>query len=648
MLHSEDVAYPGRSWQVGDPAALGLNLAELERAKRYAMSGEGSGIVVVDGYKVLAWGDQSKRYDLKSTSKSIGVTALGLAIGDGKLNVNDRAIDHHPEFAAEPEEARSNKWREKVTLFHLATQTAGFEKPGGYRKFLFEPGTAWHYSDGGPNWLAECVTLAYGQDASELLFERVFTPIGIGRSDLRWRSNAYRPKEIDGIPRREFGSGVHANVNAMARVGLLYLRNGKWKDDQLLPAEFVRKATRTSEEVSALPTRDEAHGSASKHYGWLWWNNNDGTLAHVPRDAFWSWGLYDSLIFVVPSLDLVAARAGRSWERAENAGHYDVLTPFFDPLVRAMPSRTKIRRIEWAPKEEIVRLARGSDNWPTAWSDDGKLYTAYGDGKGFHPHVPGKLSMGLARVEGDPPDVHGRNLRARDLETLGDGRSGKKASGIISIGGTLYLLARNSGNSQLAWSEDHAKTWTWANWKFEESFGCPTFIHFGQDNSGSRDAFVYIVSPDANSAYESSDRMVMARVPDGKLRDRNAYTFYAGTGDDGQPSWSSEIADRAAVFREDGKCYRSGVSYNRSLQIYLWVHTHAGDSRFEGGFSVRTALEPWGPWAVAFTTDAWDVGPGESASFPTKWIAADGRSAWLLFSGDDCFSLRRAAFVTEE
>ena len=42
--------------------------------------------------------------------------------------------------------------------------------------------------------------------------------------------------------------------------------------------------------------------------GLLWWNNGDAALAKVPRDAYWSWGLYDSLIVVVPSLDLVAAR----------------------------------------------------------------------------------------------------------------------------------------------------------------------------------------------------------------------------------------------------------------------------------------------------------------------------------------------------
>ena len=43
-----------------------------------------------------------------------------------------------------------------------------------------------------------------------------------------------------------------------------------------------------------------------------------------------------------------------------------------------------------------------------------------------------------------------------------------------------------------------------------------------------------------------------------------------------------------------------------------------------------------------FTRTTWGVGPGESASFPSKWLAADGQPAWLVFSGDDSFSIRRA------
>jgi CubicO group peptidase (beta-lactamase class C family) len=171
------------------------------------------------------------------------------------------------------------------------------------------------------------------------MFERVFTPLGITRDDLLWRPHAYRPHKMDGIERREFGSGISANVDAMARLGYLYLRRGRWKDRQILPGAFVDRVRTTVPDIVGLKVFDPDHyGHASNHYGLLWWNNADGTLEQVPRDAYWSWGLYDSLILVVPSLDLVAARAGKSWKRTDG-GHYDVLEPFFEPLAQsvAMP-----------------------------------------------------------------------------------------------------------------------------------------------------------------------------------------------------------------------------------------------------------------------------------------------------------------------
>ena len=70
-----------------------------------------------------------------------------------------------------------------------------------------------------------------------------------------------------------------------------------------------------------------------------------------------------------------------------------------------------------------------------------------------------------------------------------------------------------------------------------------------------------------------------------------------------------------------------------------------GDARFRGGFGIYDAPEPWGPWATVFYTEKWDVGPGESSSLPTKWMSPDGQTAYLVFSGDDCFSVRKATLV---
>jgi hypothetical protein len=142
--------------------------------------------------------------------------------------------------------------------------------------------------------------------------------------------------------------------------------------------------------------------------------------------------------------------------------------------------------------------------------------------------------------------------------------------------------------------------------------------------------------------------MVLARVPQRRIADRAAYEFFRGLDSAGQPLWSREAADRGAVFTHPGKCYRSGVTYNAGLKRYLWVQIAPGtegkkaDTRFEGGFGVYDAPEPWGPWTTAFYTERWDVGPGETASFPTRWMSADGRTVHLVFSGDDHFSVRRA------
>lgn len=662
-------AWPEAEWATARPAEVGLAEVRLNEARDYALTGGGSGMIVRRGKVVLTWGDQAKFYDLKSSSKSIGVTLLGVAMLDGKVKLDDPATKHHPTFGVPPEVNAQKGWLDKITLRQLAQQTAGFAKVGGYTELLFAPGTEWHYSDGGPNWLAECLTLAYARDLNEVMFERVFTPIGIKTSDIRWRPHAYRPKEMDGVARREFGSGFHANVSAMARLGLLYLREGVWKDRRILPAEFVREARQVAKEVAALPVRGADHGNASRHYGLLWWNNNDGTIPGVPRDAYWSWGLYDSLIVVIPSLDIVAARAGQSWKRTSDE-HYDVLKPFLTAIAAAVkdPGKTAlapapeqppyppspvIREFRWAPKETIIRLAQGSDNWPMTWADDDALYGAYGDGQGFKPFVPRKLSMGVAKVLGTPPDIQGVNVRAEGAEFVGDGRSAPKSSGILMVDSVLYLLARNFDNARVGWSRDRGATWTWAEWRFTKSFGAPTFLNFGRNYAGARDEFVYVYSQDGDSAYDPADHMVLARVPKTRIAEREAYEFFAGmvgAGAEARPTWTNEIEGRKPVFTFPKNCFRIGVSYSAALQRYLWCQifpasTHPQGPRFQGGFGIFDAPEPWGPWTTAFYTPAWDVGPGDMSVLPTKWMSEDGRTMHLVFAGDDCFSVRKAEVV---
>jgi CubicO group peptidase (beta-lactamase class C family) len=304
----------------------------LAQARDFALTGGGSGYITRGGKLVLAWGSSTQRYDLKSTTKSFGATLLALALLDDRLDLDDPAQSCHPSLGLPPASNAATGWLDDISLLHLATHTAGFDKSGGYTALLFAPGTMWSYSDGGPNWLAECLTLAYGQDLNTLLFNRVLAPLGIGPTGLTWRSNLYREDTIAGIKRREFGAGISASVDAMARLGYLYLRDGQWDGQRLLPAGFASQAGSSLPQVAGLPVNREAlYPGASNHYGLLWWNNADRALANVPEDAYFAWGLGDSLIVVIPSLDIVASRAGSAWSSGSGL-NYTRLQPFIEPI----------------------------------------------------------------------------------------------------------------------------------------------------------------------------------------------------------------------------------------------------------------------------------------------------------------------------
>ena len=147
------------------------------------------------------------------------------------------------------------------------------------------------------------------------------------------------------------------------------------------------------------------------------------------------------------------------------------------------PPSPLITGLTWAPPSTIDRKAGGSDTWPITWADDGDLYTAYGDGLGFQPHVPSKLSLGFAKVSGMPNSHSGVNIRSDD-EQIGGGASGKKASGMLMVDGVLFMWVRNANKDgqqcELWYSENHGVDWTDTGWNFEE-FGYCTLIFYSPE-----------------------------------------------------------------------------------------------------------------------------------------------------------------------
>jgi CubicO group peptidase (beta-lactamase class C family) len=673
-------------WKMGKPEDQGMSSERLAALQDDLVARGTTGFLVIRNDTIVhewyadGYGRTSKHYTASMAKALVGGVSLSVAISDQLVSLDDRVARFVQQWRRDPAKT-------KITVRHLGSHTSGLENAvvaseaaAGVRQddfsgwqgdfwrwrsmktsdsndaftisrdlspLLFPPGSDYHYSNPGIAMLSYVVAASLSQeehnDLRTLLRERVMRPIGV--PDDEWSCGYGKTEMVDGLPIVASWGGGSYSANATARVARLMLREGNWEGNQLISAHAV------SQTVTDAGTPNSA--------GMGWWTNSEGDFGKAPSNSFSGQGAGHQVVLVVPELNLICVRNGSLL--SPDVEFRTALRQFlFDPLMNAVlepdlqeldtipyPRSPVIQSVQWAPKEEIVRKAEGGDNWPITWADDDLLYTAYGDGWGFEPFVPNKLSMGFASVKGGPTDFEGTNIRSATGERVGQGPEGKKVSGMLMVDATLYMLVRNAENSQLAWSEDYGKTWEWSEWRFTNSFGYPTFLNFGKNYAGARDNFVYIYSHNSDSAYEKSDSMVMARVPKDRIRDRSAYVFFRGIDYKGEPYWSRRIEERGAVFSHPGHCYRIGISYNAGLKRYLWCHIHpeSEDSRgprFQGGFGIYDAPEPWGPWTTVYFSPAWDVGPGETSSFPTKWMSKDGKTVHLVFSGDDFFSVRKA------
>jgi len=692
----------GFVWQTTPPESQGMSTPKLDALRDILAAKRTKTFLVIRHDRIVyEWyapdfGPKKPHYTASLAKAVVGGVSLMLALNDGRLDVDEPAWKYIPAWKEHPVKS-------KITIRHLATHSSGIEDanqegvphdrlPGWMGAFwrrdpdpfsisrdqspvIFPPGSDYAYSNPGMAMLAYAVTAslkgAPQSNILSLLRERVMEPIGV--PDAEWSIGYGKGYEVDGLTLYANWGGGGYTARAVASVGRLMLRKGDWEGKQLFAPEWAQRVV----EYADMPLPDRPEGNPEPASGLGWWTNFDGVWQAVPRDAFAGAGAGNQILLVIPSLDIIVVRNGATLgSESRGEGFWGGVEKYlFNPLMDSFISGTEflgktrslnvpyppspvIANATWAPADSIVRQAAGkgkdgSDNWPITWADDGNLYTAYGDGYGFDPIVPKKLGLGFARVIGGPTDFTGENIRS-DAENIHTGKSGKKASGLLMVDGVLYMWVRNADNNghhcQLAWSRDYAQTWTWSDWKFTQ-FGYLTFINFGKNYTGIPDKhqdYVYMVSHDNPNAYEAADHFILARVPKSEIKNRNAYEFFMKLDPDNNPVWTKNIQQRGAVFTHPGHCLRSGISYNAGLKRYLWWHQgprDGADTRFRGGFGIYDAPEPWGAWTTVYYTKEWDVGPGETASFPTKWMSADGQNCYLVFSGNDNFSVRKVTFT---
>ncbi|HVI02267.1 MAG TPA: serine hydrolase [Enhygromyxa sp.] len=318
-----DYIFPAEEWQIGTPEQHCLSsegLAELaaiaEQTKSTCLVVIHDGVLVGDWY----WDGYSAETPLPnvwSATKSVTNAVIGIAQSEGLLDIHDPASDYIPQ------------WRESasedVTIFDLMTQTSGrqydfltdfgvLEQADQTAYSLgvgqdMDPGMRWEYSNTGTQALEAVLEAAVGGDVGAYVRSRLFEPLGMTATlahDQAGNTLVY--------------NGLSTTCQDMARFGYLYLRKGRWNNQQIVPKIWIKKSTQSS----------TAFNDA---YGYLWWLNKPGRVVlpsiparneydgkmfpSAPDHMFMALGAFGQLIAVDPKDEIVLVRATLDYDQTD-------------------------------------------------------------------------------------------------------------------------------------------------------------------------------------------------------------------------------------------------------------------------------------------------------------------------------------------
>jgi len=256
-----------------------------------------------------------KQHILWSLSKSFTSTAVGLAVAEGKLSVDDPVLKYFPDDA--PPEPSANL--KAMRIRDLLTMTCGHKdevkldkKTPWVRAFLahpvpHKPGTHFRYNTPGTYMLSAIVQKVTGKTVLEYLTPSLFEPLGI--RNPKWDAS---PQGIS-----IGGYGLFVRTEDIAKFGQLYLQKGKWRGKQLFPASWVDQATSKQVSNGSDPTRDWNQG-----YGFQFWRCRHGAFRGDGKDG--------QFCIVLPEQDVVIAITANTRDmQAELNIVWDKLLPAF-------------------------------------------------------------------------------------------------------------------------------------------------------------------------------------------------------------------------------------------------------------------------------------------------------------------------------
>jgi len=239
------------------------------------------------------------RHTMYSMSKSFTSTAVGLAVSEGRLSVEDKVLKFFPDDL--PETVSENLAALRVK--NLLSMSVGNEKEptqvvvkaeNWVRTFLaqtisHQPGTQFMYNSAATYMCSAIVQKLTGMTVLEYLTPRLFVPLGV--SGMTWETC---PRGIN-----TGGWGLSITTETMAKFGQLYLQKGMWNGKQVLPAAWVEEATTFKIQQPAKPgaKRPKETDDWQQGYGYQFWRCQHG--------GFRGDGAFGQFTIVLPAQEAV-------------------------------------------------------------------------------------------------------------------------------------------------------------------------------------------------------------------------------------------------------------------------------------------------------------------------------------------------------
>ncbi len=292
------------------------------------------GLMMIRNGKVIAehwWAPYAPQYRhaMYSATKTFTSTAIGFAVQEGLLNVEDKVISFFPDLLPDTISPQLSKLALKhlltMSVGHAPTRYAGSGK-SQVRSFLaapfaYEPGTSFAYNITASHMMSHILTKVSGVSIYEYLQPRLFEPLGI--KDVVWEM------DNDGIPMGNGGS--HMKTSDLAKLGLFLINKGKWNDKQLLNSAWIDSATTPHIYQQPEFTKEEilnAKDDGSQGYGYQIWMGRHNSYRAI--------GGMNQLIMVIPEYDFILACHSQIRDEAGfNSLIYDMLPSMGDKELKA-------------------------------------------------------------------------------------------------------------------------------------------------------------------------------------------------------------------------------------------------------------------------------------------------------------------------